>query len=401
MLNDEIAAKDLITAIDSLSSVTLQIHKDFKPIYVTEDYARLYGFESTEAFLDHGSIMDLIPPDFRELAIRRYNEVIETGVSSTLNVKTQRVDGTDLWVKVQDRRLKYKDGYCVLTVLIDIHEEIQLREAFKSSAESEQAARKELEKLQSLLVEQEKQNALNHLLAGVSHQFNTPLGNILTSSTTVESILDDLEKKRQTKTLRESDLSEQLSVAKQALKVIEQSVTRTNKLIKNVKLLISDDVDTERTDIHFAPFVRDSLQLFCHSQPDKKIVSHIDIDDNLYAHANPNAWMQLIAVFCDNTLRHAFSKQTDGNVWVSGKAHGAIFEFRFSDDGCGIPDARKKHIFQAFYSSEMSNNTGLGLALAYNLVSRSIKGSIRVEDHPSGGVTFIVQCPLEDYLIRR
>ena len=73
---NNLSVVELIEAISDLSGVTLQIHKDFKPIFVTPDYARLYGFDSTEQFLKLGSIMDLIPDDKKDLAIKRYQEIL-------------------------------------------------------------------------------------------------------------------------------------------------------------------------------------------------------------------------------------------------------------------------------------------------------------------------------------
>ncbi|MDX1475314.1 MAG: histidine kinase dimerization/phospho-acceptor domain-containing protein, partial [Reinekea sp.] len=251
---NELSATELIEAISGLSGVILQIHKDFRPIFVTKDYARLYGFDSTEQFLKLGSIMDLIPEDARDLAIKRYQQIIRTGMGDTLTLKTQRVDGTGIWVRIQDRRLKYgDDGYCVMTVLIDITDEVELKQKYEEIAAAEHEARSELERVQGLTIEREKQSALTQLLAGVSHQLNTPLGNIRTSSTTVEKILNETLVKLRDKSLRESDLVNAMSEALEAMHVIDKSVVKANRLIKNVKFMVSDQTDADPVRFRFQP----------------------------------------------------------------------------------------------------------------------------------------------------
>jgi PAS domain S-box-containing protein len=400
MNQDDITATDLINAISSLSGVTLQIHKDFKPIYVTEDYARLYGFESTEEFMALGSIMDLIPEDLRHLALRRYLQVMETGDSDILTVKTQRIDGDEVWVKLQDRRLKYRDDYCVLTVLIEITDEVAVREAYKASAQAEQAARLELENLQALVIEREKQNALNHLLAGVSHHLNTPLGNIRTSATVVEGILNETLLKLKNKTLRESDLVNSLTEALEVMFVVDKSVIKASKLIKNVKFIVSDQSDAEKTSFHFAPLITDTIRLCLQDDNATKIDVQVDIDSDIYTQSNPNTWMQIISVFCENALLHGFKDQSNGVISIMADFNETHFELRFSDNGCGIPKSKRERIFEAFYSSQMGSNSGLGLALAYSLVTRVLDGTIQVDDQNNHtGTSFLLKLPLRDFYV--
>ena len=63
------------------------------------------------------------------------------------------------------------------------------------------------------------------------------------------------------------------------------------------------------------------------------------------------------------------------------------------DDGPGIPDAEKEHIFERFYRAEKSRTEkghfGLGLCIACEIV-HAHHGKIFVKDTPGGGSTFTV-----------
>ena len=401
MMFNELSAIELIEAISGLSGVTLQIHKDFRPIFVTPDYARLYGFDSTEQFMKLGSIMDLIPDDKKDMAIRRYQEIIRTGRSDVLTLKTQRVDGTAVWVRLEDRRLSYgEQGYCVMTVLIDITEEVYLKQQFEDIAQREQAARADLEKYQALLIEREKQVALSQLLQGVSHQLNTPLGNVRTSSTVVEKILQDTIQKLQQKTLRESDLVTALSEALEAMFVIDKSIVKASKLIKNVKFMVSDNAETESTTFRFGAIIGDAVRLYTQNAQAVHLELDIHIDRAIQALANPNTWLQIMSVLCENVVQHAMQDRHTGKVVISTRYRDEHFVFTFSDDGCGIDPACQDRIFEAFYSTQMGRNSGLGLALAYNLVTRHLAGQIQLIPPQLGvGTSIEIRLPAHQYVL--
>ncbi len=342
--------------------------------------------------------MDLIPKDLRSLAIERYDHVMEHGDSPVLTVKTQRVNGEVVWVKIQDRLLMYQGEKCVMTVLIDITEEVELREAYKKSAEAEQKARLELENLQSILVEREKQTAINSLLTGVSHQLNTPLGNIRTSSTLVEGILRSTLDRLATKSLRESELVGALNDALEAMYVIDKSAIKSSDLIKNVKFMVAKKPDIEKSSFRFSTIILDIVRLYSQDDKHSGIEVSMDIDENISTVSNPNTWMKLLSVFCENAIQHGFAGEYNGLLNISAKFADTHFEFRFSDNGAGIAADKQERIFEAFYSSQMGSSSGLGLALAYNIVTRLLDGTIRVESEgPGFGTTFIVTLPKDDF----
>ena len=71
-----------------------------------------------------------------------------------------------------------------------------------------------------------------------------------------------------------------------------------------------------------------------------------------------------------------------------------LFEITVSDTGVGIPDSDKKRIFSRFYRAEKSRSTkghfGLGLSIAYEIISAH-HGKISVQDnHPCGSI-FVVR----------
>ena len=64
------------------------------------------------------------------------------------------------------------------------------------------------------------------------------------------------------------------------------------------------------------------------------------------------------------------------------------------DNGSGIPDLMKKHMFELFHSTKGNRGTGLGLAVARKIVSEH-EGTISVQSREGEGSTFSVRLPVE------
>ena len=80
--------------------------------------------------------------------------------------------------------------------------------------------------------------------------------------------------------------------------------------------------------------------------------------------------------------------------------NGSIF-CEISDNGIGISDKEKKHIFKKFYrvgseETRTTKGTGLGLYIVKEIV-KAHGGEIRVEDNFPKGTRFKITLPLGNY----
>jgi signal transduction histidine kinase len=70
---------------------------------------------------------------------------------------------------------------------------------------------------------------------------------------------------------------------------------------------------------------------------------------------------------------------------------------RVNDHGPGVPKEQRERIFEPFYrlpgASEHEGGVGLGLALVKSITERH-HGSVRCEDRPGGGASFVVELPM-------
>ena len=70
-------------------------------------------------------------------------------------------------------------------------------------------------------------------------------------------------------------------------------------------------------------------------------------------------------------------------------------EIIVSDNGIGIPNNIVDKIFQPFFTTKPTGEgTGLGLSLAYDIITKEHNGSINVKSEEGKESEFIIQLPV-------
>ncbi len=70
-------------------------------------------------------------------------------------------------------------------------------------------------------------------------------------------------------------------------------------------------------------------------------------------------------------------------------------EIRVADNGTGMSETTKAKIFQPFFTTKPTGEgTGLGLSLAYDIVTKGHGGTMEVISTEGGGSEFIIRLPI-------
>ncbi len=99
-----------------------------------------------------------------------------------------------------------------------------------------------------------------------------------------------------------------------------------------------------------------------------------------------------------NVVGNALDATSEGNTVRIGTsvvdgAEGRYALLRVSDDGAGIDEATRPHIFEPYFTTKREHGTGLGLAIVHSLVERA-GGYIQVDSAPGKGTTIAIHLPI-------
>jgi signal transduction histidine kinase len=121
----------------------------------------------------------------------------------------------------------------------------------------------------------------------------------------------------------------------------------------------------------------------------------IEVDDALRVDADRDQLFRVLSNLCRNSLQAL--EQLDpikGLIRVGARRDGRRVTIEVSDDGPGVPEKARVHLFQPFQGSARKGGTGLGLAVAHELLTAH-GGTIRLRDTPKGA-TFELEIPDRD-----
>ncbi len=253
-----------------------------------------------------------------------------------------------------------------------------------------------LEKNHKKLVEAEKMAALGVLVAGISHELNTPIGNALMAVTTYSDHTRSLAG-RNGIGLTRSMLADYLSDAVTGIEILERNLRRAAELIRSFKQISIDQSSSQARTFNLATVVRDMLVALSPSLKKTPFVVRQDIPADLTLDSFPGPLEQVLMNLINNSVIHGFEGRSDGLITISARvARPGWIELVVQDDGAGIAPERIKQIFDPFFSTKFGKGgSGLGLSISNNIVTRFLDGQIEVSSAPGNGTRFSLMLPLQ------
>ena len=219
-----------------------------------------------------------------------------------------------------------------------------------------------LKEIQRHLVQSEKLAATGQLAAGIAHELNNPIGNIMLYS---KLLLEELEP---------GDIK-----YKNTQKIVDNTIRSKN--IVSALLDYTRESESVMTSNNINDIAEKSLMMLRHHMEIQQIDVQLDTDPALpQVLCDKNQIQQVFINLIQNAIQ---SLHNGGKIEVFthlGEDKESII-FGVKDNGPGIPKECLDKIFEPFYTTK-EEGTGLGLSICYGIVERH-KGKISVETQNS------------------
>lgn len=251
-----------------------------------------------------------------------------------------------------------------------------------------------LKRAQADLVQAEKLASLGALVAGVAHELNTPIGNALLMSSTLEEAALRFGVLLETSAVRRSDLSEYAHSSKSMAEMVTRSCQRAANLISSFKQIAVDQASEQRREFQLDILVQDNIAAL---RPSLQASWKIDteISPEIVCDSYPGPLGQVIINLIQNVGLHAFDAGQNGRLWIRVERQDAMVQMTFTDNGKGMTAEVLAHSFDPFYTTRLGQGgSGLGLAIVRNIVTGILGGSIQAESQPGQGACFTLRFPL-------
>lgn len=213
--------------------------------------------------------------------------------------------------------------------------------------------------------------SVGQLAAGVAHEINTPLANVML-------VAESLRRRSQDPWVLErlNTMTEQVEAAAQIVRGLLDFARRDEPHV---------------TELDLVAVTQDSVAFLRGKQS-----ADVDLEEVYPGEPVPIAGDrgQLIQVLT-NILNNAYDAMGGkGAIRITVRRQGTRAEVEIVDQGPGIPPEVLPHIFEPFFTTKPEGlGTGLGLAICHGIV-QSHHGSIAARNVPGAGAGFLVSLPI-------
>ncbi|MBW4520635.1 MAG: HAMP domain-containing histidine kinase [Scytolyngbya sp. HA4215-MV1] len=263
----------------------------------------------------------------------------------------------------------------------------------KKGADLEQAFN-ELSLMQTKLVEVETMAALGSLVAGVAHEISTPVGTSITLASTLMDETQLLLAGLKSGQLRRSLLNNYIEIAQESASLILSNLNRAGALVQSFKQVAVDQSSLEKRTFRVKPYLE---EVMISLSPQFKQTLHtiaVKGDDAIEIDSYPGALAQIATNLVTNSLLHAYLPNEQGILWFEVIQQNEYILIQYSDDGMGIPENILSKVFEPFFTTAREKGgTGLGLHIAYNLVTQKLQGRMDLESEVGKGTQFNIRLP--------
>lgn len=255
----------------------------------------------------------------------------------------------------------------------------------------------QLKEAQTQLIKSEKLASLGALVAGVSHELNTPIGNALTVSTTLLHKTGEVKQVYRHGQIKKSTLDEFLMAAEEAGDLLSKNLLRASELIISFKTVAVDQTSEQRRRFNLLQTMSELAVTLRPTLKKTKLIYEIQISEDILLDSYPGPLIQVITNLFNNAIVHAFEGRDIGMMSLSGRQDPTDPSFvvlTFKDDGIGIQQNNLEKIFDPFYTTKLGQGgSGLGLNICYNIVEGLLGGHISVSSEMGIGTQFKIRIP--------
>jgi signal transduction histidine kinase len=281
----------------------------------------------------------------------------------------------------------------------------------------------EMKKLQNMLQQERRLEALGAIASGIAHEINTPLQFIGTNLEFIKEVFDLLEKcvepinevprtgrtsRKSIRTMRNMATSmttdRMLALRREvpcSLSEAVEGVRRVKKIINAMNIFARTAGPTKTAyDVNNA--VRDALTITRHEW--KHIATtELFLEENLppvpcypeeLSHCLLNLIVNAVHAIADaKELRN--SNGDKGVITISTRRHEDAVEIRVGDSGTGIPENIQHRVFEPFFTTKkVGRGSGQGLSTVYQMIAQHMGGTVSFDSYADKGTVFKITLPL-------
>lgn len=242
-----------------------------------------------------------------------------------------------------------------IAVIYDRHQRTSREELLKRSAERN-----------------DRLSILGEITAGIAHELNTPLGNILGFAELIE------------------EKSTESQIQKDAAKISDSAIY-AREVVKKL-MFFSCEMPQQRASVAVNALLQDAIKLLNPTLKSASVNLEFERDPrNPFARLDP---IQITQVVFNLLINAIYASPPNATIRVTLTSNANNILITIADEGKGIPEDARDKIFEPFFTTKpQGEGSGLGLSVVHGII-KSHRGNIQFSTAEGEGTTFNVILPV-------
>ena len=221
----------------------------------------------------------------------------------------------------------------------------------------------------------ERLAAIGQLAAGIGHEINNPLMNVMSLANLVEE-----------------SLSNDQAAIKNDIALLKKEGKRCANIVQGV-LSFAREKEPCLSQFDMAELLKETLELLNHRIESSNIKLEVETEKNLFMVGDVNLLQQVMVNIILNAIQASSDRST---LKISASSDTEQIHIRVRDSGVGIKEKDFSKIFDPFFTTKAEGEgTGLGLSLSYGIIKHH-KGNLSIKNNQNLGVTVSIDLPIDN-----
>ncbi len=236
------------------------------------------------------------------------------------------------------------------------------------------------------LYESSRLRSVGQLAAGVAHEINNPIGFITSNLRVARDYVRDLRAQLPADQANDDLLTDFDDLIAESV----DGANRIASIVSDLKTFSSID-QSEYSQCDINQLLRSAVHLMqTHYGTQLEVVERLETLPEIAGH--PARLSQTFYNLLDNAAQALAGKER-GRILVKTSAAEGGIRILIQDNGCGIPEADRSQVFDAFFTTRsVGSGTGLGLTVARDTL-HAHQGSIQIDSRETVGTRVTLTLP--------
>ena len=249
-----------------------------------------------------------------------------------------------------------------------------LADAFNYMADTVRQSEQGRQRAENMMLQSAKLASIGQMAAGIGHELNNPLNNILSYAKLVErESKDNAGVQRDMKSLREEAM-------------------RASEIVKGI-LNFARQVPPEYSQFYVAEWLDSTLALVQQTARSKAVQLEVHSGYGGMLEGDRGQLQQVLVNLLLNALQ---ASHRDGTIYVETSLQHELLHIRVSDEGDGIDTTVMDRIYDPFFTTKSEGEgSGLGLSISLGIIERH-HGTLVIRNNEGQGVTATITLPIHN-----